>query len=166
MKKYFLSVLFTVFLASGIPEGFAQFPMQSRQSQETQKEMEERRKETEKMLKEMEKMQQQQLETLKKNNPEAYNQQKKTLDDQQKISAILSSFQNKSISADVAEKQLYPLLKNSPEFSTETIDSQIAQTEKKLNSLKKIRTNPDIAVKKRIDQMLGKTMPSPEDMMF
>jgi vacuolar-type H+-ATPase subunit I/STV1 len=127
---------------------------------------EQMQKETEKMRREIDKIQQQELERLKKENPEAYQQRKDALDIQAKINEIVSSFRSGKISASQAESQLYPLVKSSLQDSINNLGAQIERLEKKLESLKKAKANPDLLVKKRIDELLGRSMPSPDDFLY
>lgn len=119
--------------------------------------------EMERMRQEDEQRQQELLERLKKDNPQAYQQRKDSLDRQAKINAIVSSFQTGKISDAQAENQLYPLIKQEVEDYINNSEARIKVLEKQLANLQKAKDNPDFLIKKRINEMLGKSMPNPEE---
>lgn len=108
--------------------------------------------------------QQQELDFLKKNNPEEYKKRKEFYDRQNKISSILAAFSDHKIDAIGARRQLYPLVKKDFEAYFLNLDSEISYLEKKIQSLKKIKLNNDMLIEKRIKQMLGEESPSPDDL--
>ena len=87
------------------------------------------------------------------------------MDRQTKIGAVVKAFYTKSISAEAAESQLTPLIRQDVQAEVAALPSQIERLEKRLDFLRKARTNPDLLIKKRVDQMLGRGgPPSPDDM--
>lgn len=111
----------------------------------------------------MKQMQQEELERLKKENPQLYQQRRDAFDRQTKISAILSSFHAKTLSESQVESQLYPLIKQDVQQYATGLGAEIQRVEKRLEFLRKVKSNPEILVKKRLDQLLGKSAPSPEE---
>jgi hypothetical protein len=132
----------------------------------TQPDMQKIQKDAEKMKQQMENMQQEQLEFLKKLNPQAYQQSKAAYDRAKQIDAVISLLRQGKISSSDAERQLYPLIKEDLRSIVNSMDQKISDLEKKLDYCRKVRSNPEILVKKRIDELLGKSLPNPEDVMF
>jgi len=128
--------------------------------------IQELQKQQEKIRQEADKMQQNELELLKKQDPQLYKERKLAIDTQAKIQAILSSYSQGKIPAAEAERQIYPYVKQQMQPYIDGLDTYIARLEKKLTILKKARINPDILIKQRIDQMLGKAPINPEDMIY
>lgn len=126
-------------------------------------EREKMQQERERMKQEMKQWQEEELERLKKINPEFYEERKNALDRQEKISSIVSAFRQGKLSASQAESQLFPLLKQDMQSSIEGLDNRIKRLEEKLVSLKQAKNNPDLLVKNRIDGLLGRTRPKPEE---
>ncbi len=126
-------------------------------------EMQERMRNTEQ---ELEKQRKAELERIKEFSPEAYKSQKKAMDRQDQISQILSAYSQKTITAEEAERRLTPFIRQQVQQELTSMDEQIKMMEKKLAALRQAKGNPNALVKKRIDQMLGRSMPSPDDMMF
>ena len=118
-----------------------------------------------KMRQEMGKRQQDELEMLKKVNPQLYQQRKNSIDAQAKINAIVASFREGKISSSQAESQLSPLVKQDMQTYINDLDNKIKRLEKKLDFYKKAKANPSLLIKKRIDELLGKSMPRLEDFM-
>ena len=104
-------------------------------------------------------------EELKRKNPQLYKESQEASERQAKISAIVTAFRKGEISSYYAENQLNPLLKQEIEDDINGLESKIASLEKKLESLKEAKTNPEPLIKKRIDQMLGKAMLTPDELM-
>ena len=126
---------------------------------------EEMQKQMEKMRQDAERMQQQELERLRQIDPKMYEARKSAMDRQAKIGAIVKAFYTKSISAESAESQLTPLIRQDVQAEVAAIPTQIQRLEKRLDFLRKARANPDLLIKKRVDQMLGRGgPPSPDDM--
>lgn len=117
-----------------------------------------------KMEQEVKKAQQAQLENLKDINPKLYKELIEAQARQEKISAIIMDLNNKKISQSSAESQLYPLVKDDMQQEISGLDQRIKQLEQNLDFLKEAKSDPDILIKKRINQMTGKEMPSPTDM--
>ena len=114
----------------------------------------------------LDKQQQENMDRMKDLDPKGYESQKKTMGRQAQISQIMSAYQQKSISADDAERKLTPLIKQEIQEQNAGLDEQIKTAEKKLASLKQAKSNSNAMVKKRIDQMLGRSgPPGPNDMI-
>jgi septal ring factor EnvC (AmiA/AmiB activator) len=142
---------------------FAQQPAKPASVEERQKEME---KQYQEMKNKQEKMQEEQLERLKRQNPQLYKERKAALDNQAKIDSIVFSFRQGKISASEAERQLYPLIKESMQGEIDVLPKNIERLEKQLEFLKKTQKNPDLLIKKRIDEMLGKASHTPEEVIY
>jgi biopolymer transport protein ExbD len=112
--------------------------------------------------KEQERIRNEELEFLKTNDPQEYKKRKDTYERQDKINQILDSFRKGSISSKQAEQSLYPLVKDDMQGYISTLDTQIEHLEKRLDSLKKAKRDPNMLIKERINQMLGKEVSSPE----
>lgn len=135
------------------------FAEQSLKQENMQKMMEKRQQERQGR-------EQRELERLKKTSPELYKQRKDSQDRSAKISAILSSFRQKKISDSEAERQLYPLVKQGMQGQIDHLGQTIERLEKRLKSLKEAKQDPDSLIKKGVDQMLGKSMPSPDELLY
>jgi len=118
-----------------------------------------------KMRQDMENRQEKELEMLKKTNPQLYQKKKNDIENKAKIKAIVASFREGKISSSQAESQLSPLVKQQMQDYIKSLDDRIARLQKKLDFYKKAKVNPDLLIKKRIDELLGKSKPSPEDFM-
>lgn len=78
---------------------------------------------------------------------------------QKKIDVIVYAYQRGSLSGQEAAQDLYPLVKQEVEGKLQGLDEQVANLEKELEALKKAKSNPDLLVKKRIDELLGRATP-------
>ena len=116
----------------------------------------------EKMRKEHERMQQEHLERLRQTDPQLYEQQKASIERQKKITAILTDWQQKKISESAAESQLAPLIRQDSKAEIAALGERIARLEKRLEFLRKAKADPGLLVKKRLDQLLGRGLPTPE----
>jgi len=103
-------------------------------------------------------LQQQALERLKRENPQAYEQRKAALEREQKMQAVVTAFYQGTLSGDEAERRLTPLVKKQleEEGALSSLSARIERLEDKLAFLKKAQKNPNLLVKQRIEQMLGK----------
>ena len=127
--------------------------------------MEKMQEQMQKSQQNLQKQQKEQLEQFKRMDPKTYEAQKKLMARQEQISQILSAYNQKSISADDAERRLTPLVREEVQQQTAGMDNQIWELERKLAALKKAKSNPNELVKKRVDQMLGRGgPPSSNDM--
>lgn len=129
------------------------------QNPPSNKEMQDLQKQSESMMQKTKKMQDEELEALKKINPEFYKTRKDALDKMDTINAIISSFYEKKISESQAKAQLYPLVKQDLAETINNLDKLIAALEKKLQFYRDAKRDPSLLVNKRIDEMLGKSMP-------
>lgn len=100
-----------------------------------------------------------------KENSKPYKQRQDVLENQTKINAIVVAFREGKISSFQAESQLSPLVKQEMQDDINNLESRIARLEKELEFLKRAKANPDLLIKERIDQMLGKAMPTPDELM-
>jgi hypothetical protein len=138
-------------------------PPQAQQRQDgQQKQQEEYWKQ---MQQQYEKTQQEELERLKKMDPKLYEQRQRDLQRQTKINAILQEFHQGKLTDAQCESQLFPLIKEElgPEISG--LEARIQRLEKQLAFTRSAKQNPDLLIKKRIGQMLGRPMAGPEEMM-
>jgi uncharacterized coiled-coil protein SlyX len=126
----------------------------------------ETKKDTDRIKEEMKRLQEEQLKELKKNNPELYKERMDDIERWEEINKIVVSYRDGKISEARAVKELYPLVEKSLENYIDGLDERIAKVEKKLESLKDVKSDPDMLIKKRIEQLLGKTVPSPEDLLM
>lgn len=126
--------------------------------------MEKMQEEMRRVQEQVNQQQQENLERIKRMDPGGYEAQKKTMERQAQINQIIASYHQNSISADEAERKLTPLVKQEVQRELDGIDSQIKIAEKKLAALKQAKSNPGSLVKKRVDQLLGRSFPSPEDL--
>ena len=111
------------------------------------------------LFKAFETLRQQELERLKRENPQAYEQRKAALEREQKMQAVVTAFYQGTLSGDEAERRLTPLVKKQleEEGALSSLSARIERLEDKLAFLKKAQKNPNLLVKQRIEQMLGKT---------
>lgn len=124
---------------------------------------EEMSRQMEKTQQEMKKLQEQEMEQLKKTSPEQYQKRKSSLELQQQINSILTAFQQGTLSAADAERKLTPLVRQLIEDQTKQLGTEIGRLEKKLDSLRKAKANPDLLVKKQVDMLLGRVSPTSDD---
>jgi hypothetical protein len=117
-------------------------------------------KEMEKMNREFEARQAEEMERLKKSDPVSYQQRKDAADAQAKIAAVITAFQQGQISLAQAEGKLYPLVKQDVKSFADSLNTEIAHAEKRLEYLKKAKADPEFLIRKRIDSLLGKSVPS------
>jgi hypothetical protein len=104
------------------------------------------------------------LERLKTADYKSYLETKSLRDRQEKISDVLSLFRVGKISADKAEAKLYPLIKEEVQPELKALPEKIKKLEGKLEYYKKAKSNPDLLIKKYIDQLLGRSLPSDDDL--
>lgn len=126
--------------------------------------LEEMHQNVRKAQEEAEQRRKQDLERLKELNPEAYQAQLKAQERQAQIGQVMSAYQQQKITAEDAERRLTPLIRQEVQQELAGLDDQIRMTEKKLAALRRAKGNPNALVKKRVDQMLGRSMPSPDEM--
>lgn len=117
------------------------------------------------MQQQYEKTQQEELERLKKMDPKLYEQRKKDLERQAKINAILKDFHQGKLTDEQSESQLYPLMKEELGLEISGLDARIKRLEKQLEFMRSAKRNPDVLIKKRIDQMLGKSIADPDEII-
>ena len=156
-KTFSLIFIFTFLFLPGFVFSQHKPPTDTEKMQQKQK--------MDKMRQDIEKHHQDELETLKKTNPQLYQKKKNDIENKAKIKAIVASFREGKISSSQAESQLSPLVKQQMQDYIKSLDDRIARLQKKLDFYKKAKVNPDLLIKKRIDELLGKSKPSPEDFM-
>lgn len=98
----------------------------------------------------------QSLEALKTTNPEMHRKLKTQMDQQQEISRIVTAYHKKTLSAQDAEKKLSSMVKAQVQGQLASIDQQIAWAKKQVSDLEAMKRDPDVAVKKQIDLLLGR----------
>lgn len=99
------------------------------------------------------------LGQLQKSDPEEYRRQKEALGRQKESETVLERWRQGTLSEKQARRQLYPLVKEGLKPELEGLDKRIADLEKRLDFLKQVRKNPDLLVRRRIEEMLGKRPP-------
>lgn len=122
-------------------------------------------KQMEEQHRQMEKRQGEEMERLKKDSPSLYEERKGAMARQNKINEIVSSFYQHSLSLQEAQEKLYPIVRDQMRADIAGLGQKIADLQKRLDFLKKTRGNPDLLVQKRIDGLLGQSMPSPDEMI-
>ncbi len=123
------------------------------------------RDDQQRMRLEIEKARWKELEELKKTSPDAYKEQKAALTRQVQISDIINSFHQMTISQQEARRALAPLVQQEIKNNVQLLDKKIEILQKKLVFLKQARKNPNFFVKSKVDELLGKSLPNPEDML-
>lgn len=87
-------------------------------------------------------------------------QDKAAMERGKKIGIILNAYYQGALSAQEAEQDLFPLIKQEiQQGELQGLDFQIQALEKQLEFLKKAKSDPDLLVKKRIDELLGRATP-------
>lgn len=137
-------------------------PQEWQRQDEHQKQQEEYWKQ---MQQQYEKTQQEELERLKKMDPRLYEQRQRDLQRQTKINAILKDFREGKLTDAQSEGQLFPLMKEELSLEINGLDDRIKRLEKQLAFMRSAKQNPDVLIKKRIDQMLGRSTAGPEEIM-
>ena len=112
-----------------------------------------------------EEFQRREMERIEAEHPDLYESRKAVEARQKRISEIATSFHQNTISAQEAEQQLTPLIKEELRSEISQLDRKISALEKKLDFLKQAKRDPNLLVEKRMDELLGQTMPSPEELM-
>ncbi len=143
-----ISVLFIIFFFFLSSYSFSQQQSEIPSPEKMQEEMQ-------KMQKRLEEEQKTYFERLKTESPVVYEEAMKDRELNGKISQIVSNFNQKAISREQAEQQLFPLVKESLKSRLGTIDSEIQRLENKLVNLKKVKQDPSVMVKSQINQLLG-----------
>lgn len=97
------------------------------------------------------------LERLKQENPQVYQQQKASLDRQNKIQETIGLYSQGKLSLAEAKAALSPLVKQQmqEEGALGNLDARIQHLEERLSFFKKAKLQPELLVQERIDQMLG-----------
>lgn len=114
-------------------------------------------------VKMLEKAQAEQLERLKQENPQAYQQQKAALDRQKMVQETTGLYFQGKLSFAEAKATLSPLVKQQlqEEGAFSNLGARIQRLEERLSFLKKAKVQPELLVQERVDQMLGKGSPLP-----
>lgn len=95
------------------------------------------------------------LETLKKEDPQGYQEEVDYHKRKKKIGGIIKSFNEGNIGLSEAKHQLYPLIKEELEDFILGLDEVIDNLEKRVDFLKKAKRTPDIIIKNYINNLLG-----------
>lgn len=101
---------------------------------------------------------QEELERLKNINPRLYEQRLRELERKDKIKAIIKEFRQGRLSEAQSESQLFPLIKEELGPKISALDARIRWLEKQLAFTRSAKQNPDVLVKERIEQLLGRSM--------
>jgi hypothetical protein len=109
------------------------------------------------LMREAERARWQQLQQMSHSEPELYQQSKEAMTRQLQINEIVSAYSAGSLSEGQAQQQLYPLIQQDVITELPMLEEKIIQTQKKLVALQDARSNPESLVRKRIDELLGKT---------
>lgn len=117
------------------------------------------------MQKKYDKAQQEELERLKNIDPKLYEQRKKDLERQAKINAILNDFHQGKLTDGQSESQLFPLVKEELDLEIRGLGDKIKRLEKQLVFMRSAKQNPDVLIKKRIGQMMGRPITDPDEGM-
>jgi hypothetical protein len=115
--------------------------------------------EVKKMQEQLKVNQKKHLEMLKQTDPQMYEQMVKQDQLSEKISQVSSDYFKQKISYESAKAKLYPLVKEDMVNQINNLDDEIQMIEKKLEELKKSKTNPDYLIYQQIDIILGKSLP-------
>lgn len=99
------------------------------------------------------------LEEMKKNNPEAYQNVLKVRQRAQRISDIVSQFRQGQMNADEARERLIPLVREDSENRLRYLDKEINQTKMRLDYLLQIKRDPNFLVDKTIENYLAPPKP-------
>ena len=103
------------------------------------------------------------FERMQKDHPEMYKARKESMGRQAKIKEIVSLFRQGTITLEQAESQLRSLVREDVQDAGKNLDSKIKRLEKTLEFYKKAKNDPNFLVQKRLDEILGKIKPSPEE---
>lgn len=122
--------------------------------------------EIERLELEYERFLKEELETLKQEDPELYEQRKRAIERQREIDEAISSFYKKEIKLSQAEKRLYPLIKEDVQEFLEGLDTRIEMLKNQLSELERIKEDPEILIQSRINRLLGEESPRPEEFLF
>ena len=123
------------------------------------------RDDQQRMQLDMEKARWKELEEAKKTSPEAYKEKKAALTRQVQINDIIKSFHQMTLSQQEARRALEPLVQQEIKNDVQLLDRKIEALQKKLVFLKQARKNPNFFVKKKVDELMGKSPPNPSDML-
>lgn len=138
---------------------FAEGPLASAQEQKFQDDFRKQQEEYwKKQPRQHEKNPQDELERLKKTNPKLYEQRQRELERQTKINAILKEFREGKLTDAQSEGQLFPLIKEELGPKISALDDKIKRLEKQLVFMRSAKQNPDVLIKERIGQLLGRSM--------
>ena len=107
----------------------------------------------------------QEMRRLMQQPPQMSEQEKTAMEREKKIGVIMNAYHQRALSAQEAERDLFPLIKQSiQQRELQGLEFQIQELEKQLEFLKKAKSDPDVLVKKRIDELLGRSGPNPVGM--
>lgn len=106
-------------------------------------------------IKKMEKQEEEYLEILKKEDPQAYEKAANQRRRQKKIAKIIQNYCENFISSVEAQSRLYPLVKENMQDRIANIDNEIEMLKEKLSDLEKAKKDPDFLIQKQINQMLS-----------
>lgn len=107
--------------------------------------------------------QQEALERLKEKDPQAYQQQKASMDRQKKIQEVVGLYFQGKFPLLEAKAALSPLMKQQmqEEGAFSGLEARIQRLEEQVAFLKKAKSQPDFLVEERVNQILGKSTSGP-----
>ena len=107
--------------------------------------------------------QQEALERLREKDPQAYQQQKTSMERQKKIQEVVGLYFQGKFPLVEAKAALSPLVKQQiqEEGVFSNLEARIKRLEEQLLFLKNAKNQPELLVEERINQMLGKSASSP-----
>lgn len=131
----------------------------ARQLQDAKAKLEDAKAKIQGMRKNSLEQQKQLMKEMEKQNPELYKKEKAKWERESQIDEILAQYEEKKISADMADTRLRPLIEEQirEENASKLVDNRIALTKEQLKELEEIKYNPGQAVRNRIDQLLGRS---------
>ncbi len=113
--------------------------------------------ELEQMEAEGRRMEEEHLAQLQQMDPELYQQEKGRMERQRKIEALVAQVHAGTLSATQAERKLSPLVQQDLQVELTTLPDRISQLEEHLTFLRRVQKDPDLLIRQRIDQLLGRT---------
>ncbi len=100
-------------------------------------------------------MRERNLEEIKQNNPEAYQNVLKVHQRAQRIADIVSQFRQGQMNADEARQKLIPLVREDSANRLGYLDEEISQVKTRLDYLLQIKKNPNFLIEKTIENYLA-----------
>ena len=95
------------------------------------------------------------LESFKEQNPQLYEKMKARIETQKQINEILGAFYAKEVTPEDARAQLEPLVQEQINSEEGDLQARISAMERQLSELRLMQEDPDLAIQRRIDLLLG-----------